>query len=139
MSGSATTGLTAGKHAAAAREASAMMKRLANPARLMIASTLSRGECSVGELEALLNIQQPTLSQQLADLREAGIIVPRREAKQVFYRLAEGRAAALVAAIGAIFGEEAPAMPALAAPEPVTERPLEAAGFARILPFDRAA
>ena len=56
----------------ARREAAALLKTLAHPARLMLACTLAEGEFSVGELEQRLDIHQPTLSQQLGVLREAG-------------------------------------------------------------------
>ena len=47
-------------------EASAFLKTLANPDRLMIACALVDGERPVRELEDLLGIRQPGLSQQLA-------------------------------------------------------------------------
>lgn len=72
-------------------EASAFLKKLSNPDRLLVACTLVEGERSVRELEDALGIRQPGLSQQLAALREAGLIVGRKEGKQVFYRLADPR------------------------------------------------
>ncbi|TCN28971.1 DNA-binding transcriptional ArsR family regulator [Sinorhizobium americanum] len=86
-----------------AGEAAALLKTLANQNRLMIVSTLADGERSVGQLEEMLGIHQPTLSQQLTVLREAGIIATRRDAKQIFYRLAEERAARLITALQDIF------------------------------------
>ncbi|WP_421399935.1 sulfite-sensing transcriptional repressor BigR [Agrobacterium fabrum] len=86
-----------------ATEVAILLKTLAHPARLMLACTLAQGEFSVGELEAKLDIRQPTLSQQLGVLREAGIVDTRREAKQIFYRLAEDKAARLIEALYAIF------------------------------------
>ncbi|OJY74114.1 metalloregulator ArsR/SmtB family transcription factor [Rhizobium sp. WW_1] len=90
-----------------ATAASEFMKRLANPTRLMIACALVEGERSVGDLETALGLKQPALSQQLAELRDAGIVESRREVKQVFYRLADPRAVALIATLHQIFcGEE---------------------------------
>lgn len=40
---------------------SALLKTLAHPARLMIVCTLMEGERSVGELEAAIDVHQPTL------------------------------------------------------------------------------
>jgi DNA-binding transcriptional ArsR family regulator len=57
-------------------------------------------------LEERLGIHQPSLSQQLGVLRSAGIVGTRREAKQVFYRLTEERAALLIEALTAIFPPE---------------------------------
>lgn len=84
-------------------EASAFIKRLSNPDRLLVACTLAGGERSVRELEDLLGIRQPGLSQQLAGLREAGLIVGRRQGKQVFYRLADPRVETFITTMHALF------------------------------------
>jgi ArsR family transcriptional regulator len=44
---------------------------------------------SVGELEAHLDIRQPTLSQQLGVLRNEGVVETRREGKRIYYRVAD--------------------------------------------------
>ena len=82
-----------------ADEVSTALKSLANRNRLMLVCTLVEGEHSVSELEALLGIHQPTLSQQLTALREAGIVRTRREGKHVFYRLSDEKPARVVAAL----------------------------------------
>ncbi|MCZ4092644.1 sulfite-sensing transcriptional repressor BigR [Sinorhizobium psoraleae] len=89
-----------------AGEAAALLKTLANQNRLMIVCTLVEGEHSVGQLAEMLGIHQPTLSQQLTVLREAGIVATRRDAKQIFYRLAEEKASRLVMALYEIFCRE---------------------------------
>ncbi|MBB3216175.1 DNA-binding transcriptional ArsR family regulator [Ochrobactrum sp. RC6B] len=86
-----------------ATEVAELLRTLSHPARLMLACTLAEGEYSVGELEEALGIHQPTLSQQLGVLREAGVVETRREAKQIFYRLTEARAAQLIEALYGIF------------------------------------
>jgi DNA-binding transcriptional ArsR family regulator len=86
-----------------AGEAAALLKTLANQNRLMILCTLIEGEHSVSELEELLGIHQPTLSQQLTVLRDAGIVATRRDAKHIFYRLTEDKATRLVMALYEIF------------------------------------
>ena len=87
-------------------EVAELLKTLANRNRLMIVCKLVEGEYAVGQLEDELGIRQPTLSQQLTILREAGIVSTRREAKQIFYRLTEEKAARLVAALHTIFCAE---------------------------------
>jgi DNA-binding transcriptional ArsR family regulator len=72
------------------------MKVLANPDRLMLLCQLSQGEKSVGELEALTDIQQPTLSQQLTVLRENQVVQTRREGKNIFYTVASKPALAII-------------------------------------------
>lgn len=86
-----------------ASEVAALLKTLSHPVRLMLVCTLVEGEYSVGTLEEQIGIGQPTLSQQLGVLREAGIVETRREAKQIFYRLTEASAAQLVGALYTIF------------------------------------
>ena len=85
---------------------SGLLKTLAHPARLLLVCTLAEGETSVSELETKLAVHQPTLSQQLNVLREAGIVETRRDGKQIFYRLTEEKAARLVGALHAIFCAE---------------------------------
>ena len=65
------------------------LRLLGHPARLAIALRLRGGECSVGELEVTLGLRQPGLSQQLAELRDGGLVASRRVARQVFYELAD--------------------------------------------------
>jgi len=62
----------------------------------MLLCQLAQGERRVGELEALLDIQQPTLSQQLAVLREEALVETRREGKQIYYRIASEAALAVM-------------------------------------------
>ncbi|MGV1770370.1 sulfite-sensing transcriptional repressor BigR [Agrobacterium vitis] len=89
-----------------ADEVAGHLKTLAHPVRLMLVCTLVEGEWSVGELEEKLDIHQPTLSQQLTVLREAGIVETRREGKQIFYRLTEAKTQRLIAALFTIFCAE---------------------------------
>jgi DNA-binding transcriptional ArsR family regulator len=84
-------------------EASAFLKKLSNPDRLLVACALVDGERSVRELEYLLGIRQPGLSQQIAGLREAGLITGRKEGKQVFYRLADPRVESFITTMHALF------------------------------------
>jgi ArsR family transcriptional regulator len=81
---------------ASANKATALMKVMANPDRLMLLCQLSQGEKSVGELEEILDIRQPTLSQQLTVLREAELVATRREGKSIFYRISSQSALAVM-------------------------------------------
>lgn len=65
-----------------ADEVASLLKTLSHPARLMLVCTLVEGEFSVGELEDQIGVGQPTLSQQLGVLRDAGIVETRREASR---------------------------------------------------------
>ena len=48
---------------------------------------LAEGEKSVGELERLLEMRQPHLSQHLTRLRADGLVMTRRVSRTVYYRL----------------------------------------------------
>ena len=75
-----------------AEAATAFLRALANENRLMILCHLAQGERSVTELERLLGIRQPNLSQQLARLRADGLVATRRDAKSIYYSLASPEA-----------------------------------------------
>lgn len=81
---------------AAAGEAVAALKVLGNPERLLLLCQMSQGELSVSELEAALDIRQPTLSQQLGVLRREGMVQTRRDGKKIFYSVADARLLALL-------------------------------------------
>ena len=81
---------------AAAGEASQLLKALSNRDRLLLLCQMTQEERSVGQLESLTGIRQPTLSQQLTVLREEGLVVNRRAGKQVFYRVASPEALAVL-------------------------------------------
>ena len=71
----------------AASAAAAVLRALANDNRLLLLCHLSQGEASVGEMESVLGIVQPTLSQQLGVMRRLRLVATRREGKQIFYRI----------------------------------------------------
>ncbi len=81
---------------ASAGTACSLMRAMANTDRLMLLCQLSLGEKSVGELETLLGIHQPTLSQQLTVLREANLVTTRREGKSIIYSISSRAAMAVL-------------------------------------------
>lgn len=89
-------------------DASAFLKTLSNPDRLLIACALVDGERSVRALEDTLGIRQPGLSQQIAGLRDAGLISGRKEGKQVFYRLADPRVQTFITTMHQLFCKPQP-------------------------------
>ena len=80
----------------AAGEATRVLSALANRDRLLLLCQLSHGEKCVGELEALVGIYQPTLSQQLGVLRREGLVNTRREGKQIFYSVKDPKTLAIL-------------------------------------------
>jgi DNA-binding transcriptional ArsR family regulator len=81
---------------ASAAQACGLLKVLANPARLLLLCHISQQEYCVSDLERMTDIRQPTLSQQLAVLREEQIVSTRREGKQIFYSIASKEALAVM-------------------------------------------
>jgi DNA-binding transcriptional ArsR family regulator len=75
-----------------ASDAAGLMKALGNESRLMILCMLADEERSVGELNEAIPLSQSALSQQLARLRQQGIVKTRRESQTIYYSLAEGPA-----------------------------------------------
>ena len=115
-----------------AEEATALLKALAHPARLMICCQLRNAEMSVGQIEDTLDIRQPRLSRELAKLRDEGLVETRRESKVVFYRLSEaGRVAAMIDAVcGVMLGKAPPdAASAERSPHPPSPKPNRAGGY----------
>jgi DNA-binding transcriptional ArsR family regulator len=91
-----TTQLDLEKMKASAGKACQMMKVLSNPDRLMLLCQLSQGEKRVGELEEMLGITQPTLSQQLTVLRDEALVSTRRDGKNIYYQIASPQALAVM-------------------------------------------
>ena len=91
-----TTTLDLDKMKASAGNACRLMKVLSNPDRLMLLCQLSQSEKRVGELEEILGILQPTLSQQLTVLREEELVTTRRDGKNIYYQIASPQALAVM-------------------------------------------
>lgn len=73
-----------------------LLKALAHPARLRILDVLIQdGPCCVCHLESKLGQRQAYISQQLARLREAGLVQDRREGLNAFYSLVDSSLAEL--------------------------------------------
>ena len=81
---------------ASANDACRLMKVLSNRDRMMLLCQIGQGEKCVGELEACLDIHQPTLSQQLTVLRNEELVQTRREGKQIYYTLSNRTALAVM-------------------------------------------
>ncbi len=72
-----------------ARKASDFLKALAHENRLLLLCLVAERERSVTELENILALRQPAVSQQLARLRMDGLVIPRREGKTIYYSLGD--------------------------------------------------
>jgi ArsR family transcriptional regulator len=73
-----------------------LFQALSHPVRLRILDILAQQEACVCHLTAILDQRQPYVSQQLATLREAGLVTDRREGTLIYYRLADDHLARLL-------------------------------------------
>lgn len=86
-----------------AREASDFLKAVSHENRLLLLCLLAERERSVTELENILSLRQPTVSQQLARLRLDDLVTTRRDGKTVYYSLADEDVRRLIGVIYDIF------------------------------------
>lgn len=89
-----------------ARDASEFLKALSHEARLVILCLLVEGEKSVSELEEMLSLRQPAVSQQLARLRSDNLVETRRDGKNIYYSLARPEVVEIITALHRAFCEE---------------------------------
>lgn len=83
--------------------AATLLRALAHEDRLLLLCELSQGERSVTELAERLDIQQPTLSQQLGVLRAERLVRTRRDGRHVFYSLAAPEALAILRTLDGLY------------------------------------
>jgi DNA-binding transcriptional ArsR family regulator len=94
----------------AADLAARFFRVLGDPTRLRLLSLLldaPTGENSVGELVTALEAPQSRISTHLGCLRWCGLVLTRREGKQVYYRAADPRIRDLLALGDALLREHA--------------------------------
>lgn len=75
-----------------------LFKALAHPARIRALELLVDGERSVSELQPDVGIEAAHLSQQLAVLRRAGLVVTRKQGTTVYYSIKDPLLIELLAA-----------------------------------------
>jgi ArsR family transcriptional regulator len=75
-----------------------LFKALAHPARIRVLEILAEGERSVGEMQPLVGIEPPHLSQQLGVLRRAGLVTTRKDGTSVIYAIRDPELVVLLAA-----------------------------------------
>ncbi|MBO6730110.1 MAG: winged helix-turn-helix transcriptional regulator [Maricaulis sp.] len=71
-----------------ADEVADLMKTLAHPSRLLALCAMMEKERSVGELAESLGMRAQAMSQQLAILRNKGLVTTRRDGQTIYYGLA---------------------------------------------------
>jgi DNA-binding transcriptional ArsR family regulator len=64
-----------------------IIKAMAHPSRLMMIDALAEGEKCVCELQVLVDADMSTVSKHLTIMKNAGLVIDRKEGLKVFYRL----------------------------------------------------
>ncbi len=83
------------------------LKSIAHPLRLKILCVLGDQEACVQEIVDQVGTSQSNISQHLAILREKGVLMTRKDANRVFYRVGDTRTLQLVGMMREVFcGEE---------------------------------
>ena len=90
------------------REQAQLLKLMAHPVRLQILEVLRCEDECVCHLSAATGKSQPYISQQLALMRNAGLIVDRKEGNNVYYGLVDGATGQQVLATLVGLGSERP-------------------------------
>ncbi|SIQ51490.1 transcriptional regulator, ArsR family [Rhizobium sp. RU20A] len=86
-----------------AAEAADFMRLFSTPSRLILLCHIADKERSVGEIQEALDFKQPALSQQLAELRQAGVVQTRRASRQIYYSIADDRVLAVMKMLMQVF------------------------------------
>ena len=79
-----------------AGEVAARLKVLSDPTRVALLSQLACEPMSVTELAALYDLAQPTVSIHVRQLREAGLVVARKEGGRTIYSVPHDRVQGLL-------------------------------------------
>ena len=115
-----------------AAEAADFMRLFSTPSRLMLLCHIAQKERSVGEIQEDLDFKQPALSQQLGELRQAGVVQTRRESRQIYYSIADDRVAAVMEMLMRVFcnvGDNQTSPRIEARTSPAGQRPAAPEGF----------
>jgi ArsR family transcriptional regulator len=79
------------------------LKAIAHPLRLKILCVVGDQEACVQEIVEAVGTSQSNISQHLAILREKGVLLTRKDANRVFYRVGDQRILQLVGMMREVF------------------------------------
>lgn len=100
-----------------AGQATAFLKALSHPKRLLVLCNLAGGEVTSGELAQRLDISHPNLSQHLARLKSEKLVETRRTATTIYYRIADPKISKIINVLFEMFCSPE----AMGLAEPVTQ------------------
>jgi len=84
-------------------QAAQAMKAIAHPLRLKILCVLGEREVSVQDIVDQVGTSQSNISQHLSILREKGVLLTRKDANRVYYRIGDPRTLKLVGMMRDVF------------------------------------
>ena len=83
------------------------LKAMSHPLRLKILCALGNNEISVQDIVEIVGTSQSNISQHLGILREKGILVTRKHANRVYYRIGDNRMLRLIVMMREVFCDHA--------------------------------
>lgn len=83
--------------------ASRALKAMSHPLRLKILCALGDQEVSVQDIVTMVGTSQSNISQHLSILRDKSILMSRKDANRVFYRVGDARTLRLIAMMRDVF------------------------------------
>ena len=86
-----------------AREASAVLKAIANENRLLILCSIVEDDFTVNQLAEITGTGQSAVSQHLKVLSEQNIVSSKRIGKKIIYKITDSRVKAILALMHALF------------------------------------
>lgn len=84
-------------------DASQSLKAISNPLRLKILCVLGKNEVMVQDIVEVVGTTQSNISQHLSILHDKGILVSRRQANRVYYRVGDERTLKLIGMMREVF------------------------------------
>ena len=84
-------------------QASRAMKAMSHPLRLKILCVLGDKEVSVQDIVDSVGTSQSNISQHLAILRDKGVLLTRKDANRVYYRVGDQRTLQLIVLMREVF------------------------------------
>ena len=83
--------------------AARVLKSISHPLRLKILCVLGNNESCVQAIVDDVGTSQSNISQHLAILREKGVLVTRKEANRIYYRVGDARTLQLIGMMQEVF------------------------------------
>ena len=86
------------------QEAAECLKTIGHPHRLRMLQMINIGQHTVGELAAACQIASPVASNHLRLMERTGLLVSRREGKNIYYQIADSHLSPILACLESRFG-----------------------------------